>query len=151
MALQEGFRVSNKLSKTTEHALFGAHYMVSEVFGLDGRNEDEYGHIFEWEDFTDPIWVEGLYCIKGCVEFEPDCVVLQHQGETVGFYMGGQAWVDEDHRGHDFGAKMIVSCIAMSGRLPDVKNIGFSEAGFAAHKNALELLRDPAPLAQPAR
>lgn len=142
MALQDGFAIPEHLRRVTAATLFGEGYMISEAFDLDGRSDDEYGHIFEWEDLTDAIWIDGAYAIRGCVDFEPDCVVLQHDGETVGFYMGGQTWVDPEHRGQGFGAKMVVSCIAMSGRLPDVRNIGFSAAGFAAHEQALRLLSD---------
>lgn len=145
MALQDGFSIPTDLARIDADHLFGDRYMVSEMFSFDGRDEDEYGHVFEWEDLTDPIWVEGAYAIRGCIDFEPDCVVLAHGEEIVGFYMGGQAWVDPDHRGSGFGAKMIISCIAMSGRLPDVRNIGFSAAGFAAHKDALEILSEIRP------
>jgi len=141
MALQVGFSIPETLSRTNSARLFGNQYMVSEAFSFDGSNEDEYGHVLDWEDLTDPIWTEGAYVIRGCVDFEPDCVVLIHEGETVGFYMGGQAWVDPEHRGNGFGAKMIVSCIAMSGRLPDVRDIGFSSSGFATHEAALKLMR----------
>jgi GNAT superfamily N-acetyltransferase len=140
MKFENGYSVPEKLMSTTERKLFGDIYMVSDMFDLDGRNEDEYGHIWEWESLTDTIWSDGGYSIRGCVEFEPDCVVLLDDGRPVGFYMGGQAWVDPEHRGHGFGAKMIVSCIAMSGSLPPVRDIGFSEAGFAAHRGALEIL-----------
>lgn len=142
MALQNGFTISDKLARTTAARLFGPGYMISEVFSFDGRDEDEYGHVFEWEDLTDPIWVEGSYAIRGCIDFDPDCVLLTHEGESVGFYMGGQAWIDPGHRGNGLGARMIVSTIAMSGRLPDVRDIGFSEAGFAAHEAALKLLKE---------
>lgn len=144
MALQDGFVIPEKLSRTSEARLLGDRYMVSEMFAFDGSDEDEYGHVLEWEDLTDPIWIEGSYVVRGCVGFEPDCVVLTHEGDAVGFYMGGQAWVDHEHRGQGFGAKMIVSCIAMSGRLPDVRNIGFSEEGLAAHQKALALLAEAA-------
>ena len=149
MALQVGFSIPEKLSRTNAARLFGNQYMVSDAFSFDGRNEDEYGHVLDWEDLTDPIWTEGSYAIRGCVDFEPDCVVLTHEGETVGFYMGGQAWVDPEHRGNGFGAKMIVSCIAMSGRLPDVRDIGFSAAGLSSHEVALKLLRQLSSTVQP--
>lgn len=149
MKFENGYSVPEKLRSSTEKKLFGEHYMVSDVFDLDGRNEDEYGHVFEWEDLTDPIWKDGSYSIRGCVGFEPDCVLLLDDGNPVGFYMGGQAWVDPEHRGHGFGAKMIVACIAMAGSLPPVRDIGFSEAGFASHRSALEIIRemkhDPRP------
>lgn len=142
MKFENGYSVPEKLMGTTERKLFGGGYMVSDVFDLDGRNEDEYGHVFEWDDLTDPIWIDGTYSIRGCVGFEPDCVLLLDDGNPVGFYMGGQAWVDPEHRGQGLGARMIVACIAMSGSLPPVRDIGFSQAGFAAHRNALEIIRE---------
>jgi GNAT superfamily N-acetyltransferase len=138
--LQSGYKIPKRLLSVTERRLFGEDYVVSEVFSVDGRDEDEYGHIFEWDELTDPIWTEGAYSIMGCIEFEPDCVRLHHDGAPVGFYMGGQAWVDPEHRGKGLGAKMIVACIAMSGRLPPVRDIGFSDDGFRAHENALAIL-----------
>jgi GNAT superfamily N-acetyltransferase len=150
MKFDNGYTVPEKLKSTTERKLFSDNFMVSDVFDLDGRDEEEYGHIFGWEDLTDPIWSEGGYSIRGCVGFEPDCVVLLDDGSPVGFYMGGQAWVDTDHRGHGFGAKMIVACIAMSGSLPPVRDIGFSAAGFAAHRNALAIIQEMKKDARPA-
>lgn len=151
MSLQNGFTIPDNLARTSLTGLVGENYMVSPAFDIDGRDHDEFGHVFDWDSLTDPIWIEGPYVIRGCIDFEPCCVLLAYDDDPVGFYMGGQAWVDPEHRGNGFGAKMIVSSISMSKELPDVKNIGFSEAGFAAHESALALLRSysVAPLQTP--
>lgn len=145
MKFENGYSVPKRLKNATERKLFGENYMISEVFGFDGRGED-YEHVFEWSDLTDTIWQDGAYSIRGCVEFEPDCVLLLDDGNPVGFYMGGQAWIDPEHRGRGHGARTVVACIAMSGTLPPVKDIGFSEAGFAAHMGALEIMREMIPM-----
>jgi hypothetical protein len=142
MNFENGYAVPESILSITKEALLGDHYMISPMFDFDGRSEEEYGHIWEWDDLTDVIYAEGAYTIRGCVDFEPDCVVLFDDERPVGFYMGGQAWVDPQHRGKSFGAKMVVACMAMTGRIPEVRYLGFSEQGYRTHTKAIEIIRD---------
>jgi len=146
--LLEGYQIPPGLAGTTEEDLVGTMYLVSPIFEIDGW-DGEYSIVWDWED-TVRVWTEGGYSIHGLVDFEPCCVVLRHEGESVGFYMDGQCWVDPDHRGRGLARAMVVALVAWSRRLPDVKDIGFSEAGYRLHISALrqitqEAERSPSP------
>lgn len=153
MAFQNGYDIPEHLISIRSETLFGRNFRISEMFSLNGRDEEhgEYDHVFEWDDLTPVIWTDPdhIYEIRGCVEFDPACVVLRRDGLTVGFYMGGQAWIDPDHRGKGLGAAMIVSTIAMTRELPPVQDIGFSGAGYQAHMAALKCLWEHVPAPAP--
>jgi len=136
-----GYSLPQSLTVETVEDLLGEGYMVSPVFSIHGHDGD-YDHVWEWEDLTPSIWEEGDYAIAGLVDFEPGCVVLLCEGKPVGFYLEGQAWIDPEHRGKGFGPKMVVSAIAFGGRLPDIKDIGFTEEGYRTHAAAVSLMLD---------
>lgn len=138
MAFVNGFDVPERLRHVDEDDLLGG-CMVSPVFGLEGDSED-FDHVFEWGDLTCSVWADGEYEVVGCVDFEPGCVVVRKDGETVGFYMDGQAWVEPDHRRKGLGTAMILSFLALHDRLPNTRGIGFSEEGYALHCRVLEAL-----------
>lgn len=149
MIFENGYDIPARLVASTHEDLFGEHFQIGEFFAVDGRDESgDYDHVFEWDDFTPVIWKHAVtgHEIVGCVEFEPTCVVLRREGQTVGFYMGGQSWVDPEHRGLGCGAAMVLSAVALAGELPDVQNIGFSNAGYGLHQSALRLLQEHEPV-----
>ena len=61
-------------------------------------------------------------------------------GKVVGFYLDGQAWVEPAHRGNGLGTAMVLSFMALHGKPPSTRGIGFSEEGYAIHLKALEAL-----------
>lgn len=143
-----GFAVPSHLASTEVEDLLGHEYMVSEVFSVDGRDED-YEHVFDWTDFTPAIWKDGAYEIVGLQDFEPCSVALRHMRETVGFYMGGQSWIQPVHRGRGHGSALVLSAIAFGGELPDIRDIGFTEAGYRTHLSALRSLWEMFPTTIP--
>ncbi len=116
--------------------------MVSPAFRVEGRGGD-YGHVFDWEPEEDPVWAspDGDYSVAGLPDFDPPTVVLRHGGETVGFYSGGELWIDEPHRGQGLAPEMVLACADWVGGLPfdPEDGIGFTAAGMAAHRRAHEL------------
>jgi hypothetical protein len=122
--------------------------IVMDVFEIDGRDEN-YEHLFEaleeqaedlpvlardgtgwearWLDDWEPPATLGL--------FDPD-------GTCQGFYMSGQAWIDEEARGAGRSALMINAAADLMGGSPTQNHggLGFSEAGYAAHLRAHERL-----------
>lgn len=146
--LENGYSIPPGLAGVSEEDLFGTMWLVGPQFEVDGR-ADEYSHVWEWEELTDAVWSADGYSVHGLVGFEPPCMVLARGGQRIGFYMGGQSWIDPEHRGRGLGAAMAVAATAFSGRLPDVRDIGFSEAGYRLHLRALEMIRELAAEATP--
>lgn len=136
---QNGYAIPPHLAECDEDDFLGQHRLVSEVFSIDGDSE-EYEHLHDWDDFTPAIWSDGSCEIVGLVDFEPCTVALRHQGETVGFYMGGQCWIGLGFRGKGYGPALVLSAIALAGEFPDVQDIGFTEAGYRTHLSALRQL-----------
>lgn len=123
-------------------SLVGKGSMVSPAFRVDGRDGD-YDHVFEWEPEETPLWTsaEGDYSIAGLPDFEPATVVLLHEGEAVGFYSGGELWIDGPHRGKGLSPELVLACADYVGGLPfdPESGIGFTAAGMAAHRRAREI------------
>ncbi|MTH95229.1 hypothetical protein [Roseibium sp. RKSG952] len=146
MHLINGYEIPDDMKTLSEDEfLEGA--MICPTFEIDGRSGEDYEPIWECAKFDDTIFEEDGYAIVPLTDFEPYCVVLRHENETVGFYMHGQLWVDDEHRGHSFGAKMVVCASAVIGKAPDVQVVGFSIEGYDAHVKSLEIAReaDPSP------
>ncbi|TLX16026.1 hypothetical protein [Rhizobium sp. MHM7A] len=141
MQLSSGFRIPKHLQNANLKALVGAAPPVSPFFSIDGRSE-YFTRVFEWDDFTAPIWIdqEEGYSIEGLIGYDPVCVGLRIAGNVVGFYLDGGSWIDVEHRGKGLSSKMIICAIAFAGKLPRSQEKGFSEAGFAAHAAAARLL-----------
>lgn len=125
---------------------------VAEAYAFDGRSR-AYAAFFCAKPAQRPLWAshDGCYSVA-CIDdpdFEipetavlpgpdftpPIPVLLRHFARTVGFYVGGMAWIDPDHRGHGLAPKMILAgCIASGGPTYDTSSIvGFSPAGLASH------------------
>lgn len=143
MILSPGFSIPDDLLEIDIDDLVGFASMTSPAFDVDGTSE-EYEHIFEWDDLSDPIWASenNDYTIHALLDFEPTCVVSRYLGKTIGFYLDGEAWVQDTHRGNGLGPKMIVSAIAATGELPNSQNIGFTDAGMAIHFSAVKILTE---------
>lgn len=139
-----GYALPEGIERVSVEDLLGCGYLVSPMFSIHGHGGD-YDHVWEWTDVTAPVWEEGDYTIVGLVDFEPGCVVLRHGGNPVGFYLEGQAWIDPGHRGKGFGPKMVLAAIAAGQRLPDIRDIGFTEAGFRTHVAAVHLIQEMHP------
>lgn len=134
-----GYGIPAKFAGVSADQLLGHNCIVSPSFAVQGRDE-EYDHVWDWTDLTPAIWEEGPYEVVGLTDFEPCCVALRHGGKPVGFYMGGQSWIDPSHRGMGLGPVLVLSAIALSGELPDIRDIGFTEAGYRTHLAAVELM-----------
>lgn len=117
---------------------------VSETFSFDGRSEDYEGLFAKSEGACLFVTSDGY---RICVQDGSDApaVVLEHDGEAVGFYADMMVWVDPEHRGKGLAAKMILSASVHFGEaMMDRTNcdwIGFSPAGYAAHQSAVRLAR----------
>lgn len=123
--------------------------LVSPLFGVDGLSED-YDHVLGYDDMTEPVWSGNGAAVHGLIDFEPDTMVLVAGGEVRGFYIDGQAWIDEPCRGNGYGAAMVAAFVAWTGRLPDVRGTGFTEAGLRTLEAGLAIVREsferrPAP------
>lgn len=141
MELINGHQIPEEMKNLTEDEfLEGA--MIAPSFEMDGRTEEDYEPIWLCDTFSKPVFEEHGYEIVELPEFDKTCVVLRHKGETVGFYMDAQLWVDDEHRGQSFGAKMVVCASALTGEAPNVTFVGFSDEGYNAHVKALELARE---------
>jgi len=118
---------------------------VGDVFDFDGRadgseSEEDYTHIWEWDDFGRSLWSgtrDGIgYSVVELRDCEPATVALRADGETVGFYSDAMCWIDPPHRGRGLSVDLVRGGIALLGKVPDLNLVGFSEAGLAAHEAA---------------
>lgn len=138
MQLANGYEIPEDMKTLSEDEfLEGA--IIAPSFEIDGRSQEDYESIWCWGDFGNVIFEEHGYAIVPLTDFEPYCVVLRCKNETVGFYMDGQVWVDDEHRGQSFGAKMILCASALLNEVPDVRMTGFSEEGYDAHVKSLQI------------
>lgn len=124
--------------------------LVLDVFGIDGRC-GAYDHL--WEELEAcggdlPVlsrdgdgwtarWIEG---------FEPEATIglFTPEGKGVGFYMGGQLWIDTAERGQGRSALMINAAADLLGSCPaqNDQGMGFSPSGKAAHDAAWRAMQD---------
>lgn len=119
--------------------------MVRPLFTIDGRVDDDYAWIWDQPVIVGRlVWAAGAYSVR--VIEDPDCeppvhAVLVHATEGLcGFYMAGQVWVDEVHRGRGLATPLILAVAETIGGSP-VPNktgtaIGFSPEGYHAHLRA---------------
>lgn len=124
--------------------------LVLDVFGIDGRC-GAYDHLWEEMDTCGedlPVlsrdsdgwtarWVEG---------FEPEATIglFTPEGKGVGFYMGGQLWIDKAERGLGKSSLMINAAADLLGGCPaqNDQGMGFSPSGKAAHDTAWRIMQD---------
>lgn len=111
--------------------------MISQNFAIDGRADEDYEIVWTWTDLSPPLWSDGRYCVREMRDFIPEgSVVLQDaMGRTCGFYMGGQAWIDPDHRGKGLSTRLILASAEILDCSPTAMfgGLGFTEEGYAAH------------------
>jgi hypothetical protein len=139
------------LASVSAAAFVGRHH-VAEGYFFDGR-APEYRAFFAARPAPRPLWTSacGRYSVAAVEDpdFEvpptavlnapdfvtPPPVLLRHAARTVGFYYGGMAWIDREHRGRGLAPMMILAgCVAAGGPTYDTEStMGFSAAGFAAH------------------
>lgn len=113
-------------------------HLVSARFAVDGRDGDS-DFVFDAGHDLAPLWrSEDGYAVHSVPDFDPATVVLVKDGETVGFYMGGELWLDVDHRGKGLAPEMVLACLSWIGELPfDTESgMGFSQEGLRAHASA---------------
>jgi hypothetical protein len=113
--------------------------MESDAFAIDGRVDEDYECVWEAEYARKPIWrSDDGYSIHAVEDFEPETVVLVKGAEICGFYMGGQLWIDSEHRGRKLGCEMVLAMAEALGRSPvaSLAPMGYSPAGMAVHEAA---------------
>ena len=119
--------------------------LVSELFGLDGRNDEDFEPLFEElenggedlpvmaraADGTEARWLNDWEPEATMGLFDPD-------GKACGFYMGGQLWIDKEARGHGRSSLMIIAAADLLGGPPaqNEDGMGYSPDGYKAHLNA---------------
>ncbi|GJD90865.1 hypothetical protein BHAOGJBA_4408 [Methylobacterium hispanicum] len=117
--------------------------MVAPAFGVDGRSSD-YDLFREapWElapAWTSPDGRHAVHLVADADWEPPTSVLLETEGGTcVGFYAGGELWIDEDRRGAGLSTPLILCLVARLGKATyDTRSgLGFSPAGYAAHAAA---------------
>lgn len=117
--------------------------MISPAFGLDGRSV-EYDLFREspWE--RAPVWIsdDGRHAVHLVADEDwepPTSVLVESEGGTcVGFYAGGELWIDEDRRGQGLSIPLILCLVDRLGKAAydNRSGLGFSCAGYAAHAAA---------------
>lgn len=115
--------------------------MISEMFSI--ADDDEENEIF-FEAGLDgtPYWTspDSAYEIRFApdMDWEPPTSFLVHGGRTVGFYAGGQCWIDPAHRGKGLSTELILALVDRIGAVPydNAEPMGFSRSGYAAHARA---------------
>ncbi|MGU3404529.1 hypothetical protein [Methylobacterium brachiatum] len=128
--------------RTLEEFL-GPASLVAPTFAIDGH-DGEYDIYLDAPHELAPAWtsLDGLYGVHLVADedWEPPTAVLIENptGTTVGFYAGGELWIDEEHRGRGLSTPLIVCLVARLGRAAydNATGIGFSAAGHAAHAAA---------------
>ncbi|OAH19115.1 hypothetical protein AX289_30130 [Methylorubrum populi] len=117
--------------------------MVGPAFGVDGRSE-------EYDLFRDapwdlaPAWISGdgrhaVHLVSDDDWDPPTSVLVETEGGTcVGFYAGGELWIDEDRRGLGLSTPLILCLVDRLGKsaYDNRSGLGFSPAGYAAHAAA---------------
>jgi GNAT superfamily N-acetyltransferase len=127
----------------TFEEFLGPASLVGAAFAIDGH-AGEYDLYFDAPYDLAAAWTssDGLYGVHLVADedWEPPTAVLIENptGTTVGFYAGGELWIDEEHRGRGLSTPLIVCLVARLGRAAydNATGIGFSAAGHAAHAAA---------------
>lgn len=127
--------------------------IVASHFEIDGHDEP-YEHL--WEEMICneealPLLAlspEG-YEARWLSDWEPEATLglFAPDGSACGFYMGGQLWIDEGHRGRGLSHLLISTAADLLGGSPTQNEggLGFSEAGYAAHAASWKRIRDGMP------
>jgi GNAT superfamily N-acetyltransferase len=134
---------------------FTGRSQIGEWHYINGRDDEGYGHVWEAAEEGDglgPILWSGSaeqsgYAVRVLESWEPagTAILLAPDGNACGFYMGGNCWIDEDHRGKGLSSPLIVTASYFVGGSPTRNKdgvLGFSEAGYAAHKSAWRVMRE---------
>lgn len=130
--------------------------MIGEMFEIDGHDEP-YEHL--WEEMicnaeTLPLLArspEG-YEARWLSDWEPAATLglFAPDGSACGFYMGAQLWIDGGHRGQGLSRLLVAAAADLLGGSPtqNEEGLGFSEAGYWAHKAAWESIQAAARRAE---
>ena len=99
--------------------------IISDVFRIDGRQDDDYEWLWTCADISD-------------TEPESAFVLFDPKDDACGFYTDGQCWIDPEHRGKGLSIPLILAAVEYLGGSPtnNSQGLGFSRAGAAAHKAA---------------
>ncbi len=116
---------------------------VAETFAIDGR-EEEYDLYFDAPYDLTPAWTsaDGLHAVHLVTDEDwnpPTAVLLDLRSEEcVGFYAGGELWIEPEHRGRGLSTALILCLVDHLGQAAydNGKGMGFSAAGYAAHAAA---------------
>ena len=129
-------------SGTLEEFL-GPGSLVAATFAIDGHDA-EYELYREVPYELAAAWTsaDGHHSVHVVADedWEPPTAVLieNRTGDTVGFYAGGELWIDAEHRGRGLSTPLIVCLVDRLGKAAydNALGIGFSAAGHAAHAAA---------------
>lgn len=140
--MRDGIPLPRAAWGSTLETFVGPH-RVAETFAIDGR-EEEYALYFEAPYDLSPAWTsaDGLHAVHLVTDedWSPATAVLIESatGDTVGFYAGGELWIEPEHRGRGLSAALILCLVDHLGRAAydTSAGMGFSAAGYAAHAAA---------------
>ncbi|MGU3558599.1 hypothetical protein [Methylobacterium radiotolerans] len=127
----------------TLEEFLGPASLVAPTFAINGH-DGECDIYFDAPYELAAAWTspDGLYAVHLVPEEDwepPTAVLLENStGDTVGFYAGGELWIDVEHRGRGLSTPLIVCLVARLGRAAydNSTGVGFSAAGHAAHAAA---------------
>lgn len=127
---------------STLEAFVGPH-MVGTGFAIDGRDE-EYALYLDAPYDLEPVWrsADDRYAVHLVTDEDwdpPTAVLIDARTEgCVGFYAGGELWIEPEHRGGGLSTALILCLVDRLGRAAydNRTGLGFSAAGYAAHAAA---------------
>lgn len=118
------------------------------LYDFDATDESHSFYLEEEFVSENVIWSgEDGYALCTLPHDDAHTVLLFHKGvKVVGLYRDMMAWIEPDHRGQGLGATMIVEFAEHFGenaftseQNDPAEGLGFTEAGYAAHKAAQEI------------
>jgi GNAT superfamily N-acetyltransferase len=119
--------------------------MIGETFATQGRDQEEYEWLWntaaDLNGLGEPAWSgQGGYTVRELLDYDPPgtFALLTPEGSPCGFYMDSGLWIDPEHRGKGLSSRLILAAAAFHGGSPtnNEGGLGFSDAGYAAHRKA---------------
>ena len=144
MDISVGQRDINDVPRAAWQMTFGEFAgpsMVGPLWSIDGADE-EYDLV--WEAARDgglpALWHSACgRCVIRDLEWDQvPSLVLEADGNAVGFYLCGACWVAPEWRGLGLAVEMVLMASQCAGGSPTCNEdgLGFSEAGHQLHRKA---------------